>query len=168
MNFFNIFGLSLIYLDVVFQGFLPRVTRYVFLEALALLRQCKRRSSWFMDINEICCFCVCDPFRISLIRVYTLGELALALVAALISKPHLVYGAAVLWRACFYWARVVYIGKLETSSSTLSSLAESSEWCKTHKFERKGWQEIERHAEVPQDRIVSRVQITLYWLSKEL
>ena len=53
---------------------------------------------------------------------------------------------SVLWLAVSYWARVVYIGKLETSSSTLLSLAQSSEWCKTHKFECKGWQVIERHA----------------------
>ena len=64
----------------------------------------------------------------------------------LLTKLHLVYGASVLWRAVSYRARVVYIGKLEISSSTLSSLAQSSGRCKTHKFERKGWQVIERHA----------------------
>ena len=70
----------------------------------------------------------------------------MAALPILITKPQLVYGASVLWRAVSYRARAVYIGKLEISSSTLSSLAQSSGRCKTHKFERKGWQVIERHA----------------------
>ena len=51
MNFFNTFGLRLVGLDGVFQCFLARVTRYAFLEALALLLRCKRNSSWLIEIK---------------------------------------------------------------------------------------------------------------------
>lgn len=51
MNFFNTFGLSLIDQNGVFQGFLARVTRYAFLEALALLLRCKRNSSRLIEIK---------------------------------------------------------------------------------------------------------------------
>ena len=91
----------------------------------------------------------------------------MAALPILITKPQLVYGASVLWRAVSYRARVVYIGKLEIYSSTLSSLAQSSGRCKTHKFERKGWQVIQRHVALsPQDRVVGRIQIIFYWLSQ--